>query len=75
MYHENTNTLPPLSRIEVPTALALFRKDILPPPKEWVENNYNLKQWTEIPKGGHFTAFEEPILFSDDVRKFFHALK
>jgi len=75
MYHENTNTLPPINKIEVPTALALFPKDILLPPKEWVEKNFNIKQWTEMPRGGHFTAMEEPALFTDDVRKFYRTLR
>lgn len=74
MYYENTHSLPPMGKIGVPTGIALFAKDILPPPKEWVAQNLNLVHWTEIPRGGHFTAMEEPELFADDLRGFFGSL-
>lgn len=75
MYYENTHTLPPIGKIEVPTGIALFAKDVLLPPKSWVEKNLNLVHWSEIPKGGHFTAMEEPILFTDDLRKFYRIFR
>src|SRR5690554_645182 len=71
IYYENTHSLPKLGKITVPTGLALFSKDVLPPPRNWVKNNLNLVQWTEIPEGGHFTAMEAPQLFSNDVINFF----
>lgn len=55
----------------VPAAFASFPKDINPPPREWVERRLNLKQWTEMPRGGHFAAMEEPELLAEDIRKFF----
>lgn len=60
---------------DVPTAFASFPKDLLPPPREWVERFFNLQQFTEMPSGGHFAAFEEPELLADDIRKFFTTLK
>lgn len=59
----------------VPAAFAAFPKDINPPPREWVERRLNLAHWTEMPRGGHFAAMEEPTLLADDVRSFFHDLK
>ncbi len=58
-------------RIEVPTGIAVFPKEILRYPRKWVERHYNVTQWTEYEKGGHFAALEEPEAFVDDVRKFF----
>ncbi|WP_059043060.1 epoxide hydrolase family protein [Paenibacillus rubinfantis] len=75
LYYENTHTLPPLGYITVPTALALFKADILPPPKEWVMRNLNISRWTSIPRGGHFTAMEEPELMADDLRAFFRSYR
>jgi pimeloyl-ACP methyl ester carboxylesterase len=75
MYYENTHSLPPMGKITVPTALALFSEDILLPPKEWAEENLNIIQWTEIPCGGHFTAMEEPDLFIEDISKFYRKLR
>lgn len=56
---------------DVPTALASFPKDINPPPREWAERFFNVVRWTEMPRGGHFAALEEPELLADDIRKFF----
>ena len=57
--------------IDVPTAAALFPKEIFLPPRKWAEARYNIVQWTEMPRGGHFAALEEPELYIEDVRKFF----
>ena len=44
-------------RVEVPTACALFPKELLAwPPKTYAERLYNVTQWTEMPRGGHFAA-------------------
>ncbi|MDF2544058.1 MAG: multidrug transporter [Herbinix sp.] len=71
MYYENTHTLPAIGRIEVPTGIALFPADLLLPPKEWAMQNLNITRWSLLPRGGHFTAMEEPELFADDIRAFF----
>ena len=62
-------------RIEVPTGVARFPKEIMRPPRRWVENHYNITHWTEMPRGGHFAALEQPQLFIEDVRKFFRTLR
>ena len=41
----------------------------------WVEAQYNLTRWTEMPRGGHFAAMEEPGLLVDDIRAFFRTLR
>ncbi|MCM3039702.1 epoxide hydrolase [Paenibacillus motobuensis] len=71
MYYENFHSLPPLGYIEVPTGIALFPADILLPPKEWVTRNLNVTRWTSLPRGGHFTALEEPELLAEDIRAFY----
>ena len=78
MYYEighGAPALKPGQRIEVPTGLALFPKDINPPPREWVERFFAVTHWTEMPRGGHFAAFEEPDLYAEDVRTFFRPLR
>lgn len=58
--------------IEVPTGVAAFPGEILPTAREWVEPIYtDIRHWTEMPRGGHFAALEQPELFVDDVRAFF----
>ena len=61
--------------IDVPTAAALFPKEIYLPPRRWAEARYNIVQWTEMPRGGHFAALEEPELYIEDVRKFFGSVR
>jgi pimeloyl-ACP methyl ester carboxylesterase len=60
----------PSKKIEVPTAVAMFPKDIINAPKDFAYRFFNVQQWTEMPKGGHFAALEQPILLADDIRKF-----
>ena len=69
-YHGNTFTLPPMGKITVPTAIAAFPRDVLPVPREWVERNYPVIQYTEMARGGHFTALEQPGPFAQDVSRF-----
>lgn len=71
IYYENTHSLPKIGKIVVPTGISLFSKDVLLPPKRWVENNLNIVHWTELEEGGHFTAMECPGLFADDVINFY----
>ena len=44
-------------------------------PRSYAERIYNITQWTEMPRGGHFAAMEEPVLLVDDIRKFVQSLK
>ena len=62
-------------KIEVPTGVARFPKELYKPPRAWVENHYNVTHWTAMPKGGHFAAMEQPELFIADLRKFFGSVK
>jgi pimeloyl-ACP methyl ester carboxylesterase len=64
-----------LERIEVPTGCALYPRELLRPPRVWAERAYNVVHWAEMPRGGHFAAFEQPELFSDDVRTFFRTVR
>ncbi len=57
------------NKVEVPTGVARFPKEIMRFPRAWVENHYDVVHWTEMPKGGHFAAMEQPELFVEDVRK------
>jgi microsomal epoxide hydrolase len=67
--------LAPGQRVEVPCAVALFPADIDHPPREWGERALNVERWTEMPRGGHFAAWEEPELMAQDLREFFRPLR
>lgn len=71
MFLEGGFTLPQGRRIDIPTGVAAFPKDLLAfPPREMVERGYNVVHWTQMPRGGHFASLEEPELFLADLRKF-----
>ena len=63
-------------RVEVPTGCAVFPEELLQwPPRSYAERIYNISQWTEMPRGGHFAAMEEPGLLIEDVRSFVRGLR
>ena len=63
-------------RVEVPTAAALFPAELLSwPPRSYAERIYNIKQWTEMPRGGHFAALEQPDLLIEDIRTFARSIR
>lgn len=77
IYYEN-RAVPmtePLGFVTVPTAGAIFPKEIYLTPRLWAEQSYNIVRWTEMPQGGHFAALEEPELLLEDIRAFFRELK
>jgi pimeloyl-ACP methyl ester carboxylesterase len=61
--------------IQVPCGLARLPKEVPMPPREWIERCYNLQHWSELPRGGHFAAMEEPELLAQDIRAFFRPLR
>jgi pimeloyl-ACP methyl ester carboxylesterase len=78
MYFENS--LAPLrlkqnERVLPPCGIARFPKEIAFPPREWVERGYNVIRWTEMPRGGHFAAAEEPELLAEDLRALFRPFR
>jgi len=64
----------PWKRTPVPAAVAHPPGDA-PLPREWAERRVNLEHFTELPRGGHFAAWEEPLLYAGDVREFVGELR
>lgn len=58
----------------VPAAFALLPSDISSPPREFAERFFTVERWTELPRGGHFTALEVPKLLAEDIRNFVRGL-
>ena len=63
------------NRVEPPVAVAVFPKEIAMPPRALAERGLNIRRWTEMPKGGHFAAMEQPELLAKDLREFFRPLR
>lgn len=59
-----------VTRVAVPTALAVFPHDLTHPPRSWAERTYNVVRYTTMPRGGHFAPHEEPDLLAADITAF-----
>jgi epoxide hydrolase len=55
----------------VPTAALVFAHDISI--RRYIENDHNITRWTDVERGGHFAAMEEPEILVADIREFFAA--
>jgi epoxide hydrolase len=65
----------PESPSPVPTAVAVFPRDIFVPIRRLAEPNHNIVRWTEFDRGGHFAALEEPDLLIGDLRESFRGFR
>jgi pimeloyl-ACP methyl ester carboxylesterase len=62
--------------LSIPTGFTTFPGEIWRTPRSWAENSYpNVTYFNEVDRGGHFAAWEEPELFSDEVRAAFRSLR
>jgi epoxide hydrolase len=75
LYWERQHSADRPEYVAVPTGVARFPKEPLHFPRPWVERSYNVTHWTEMPRGGHFAAMEQPELFVADVRAFFATVR
>lgn len=62
-------------KVEVPTGVAVFPKEPWRVPRNWAEQRFNITRWTELPKGGHFAALEQPGLLSQEIGEFFRTVR
>jgi pimeloyl-ACP methyl ester carboxylesterase len=61
---------------KVPVAVSIFPGEIYRAPKSWGELNFHkLIYWNEVTKGGHFAAWEQPEIFSEEIRSAFRSLR
>jgi pimeloyl-ACP methyl ester carboxylesterase len=62
--------------VSVPAAVTIFPGEVYKPPRSWTQRAYkNLIYYNRVDKGGHFAAWEEPQLFSVEVRAAFRSLR
>ncbi len=62
--------------VTVPAAVSVFPDELYPAPRSWSERAYpKLIHYNKLPKGGHFAAWEQPKLFTEDVRAGFRSLR
>jgi pimeloyl-ACP methyl ester carboxylesterase len=62
--------------VSIPVGFTTFPDEIFRAPRSWAEKSYpNLTYFNEADRGGHFAAWEEPELFSEEVRAAFKSLR
>jgi pimeloyl-ACP methyl ester carboxylesterase len=62
--------------VKVPTAVSVFPDELYPAPRSWAERAYpKLIHYNRLDKGGHFAAWEQPKLLSEEIRAGFRSLR
>jgi pimeloyl-ACP methyl ester carboxylesterase len=68
--------IPPGGTVNVPTGYAAFPKEIVRPPRSLAATMYtDLRRWTDMPRGGHFAAMEQPAALAGEIQAFFRTLR
>jgi pimeloyl-ACP methyl ester carboxylesterase len=76
LYWENKLSYLGVKGVSVPVAVSIFPDDICPAPKSWAQRAYpKLIHYNKLEKGGHFAAWEQPKLFSEELRAGFKSLR
>lgn len=75
LYWESFARIKP-GEITLPAGISVFPKEITPSPRAWVERRMkNIVHWNELPRGGHFAAWEQSHLFVDELRECFRPMR
>ncbi|MBT2393617.1 epoxide hydrolase [Streptomyces sp. ISL-1] len=76
LYGENTSQFFSAKGITIPVAVSVFPDELHQAPRSWTEQAYpNLIHYNQLPKGGHFAAWEQPELLVDELRTGFRSLR
>jgi pimeloyl-ACP methyl ester carboxylesterase len=76
IYWENKSAFFAPKHIAIPAAFSAFPDEVFQAPRSWAEQAYSkLVYYKKHEKGGHFAAWEQPELYSDDVRAAFKSLR
>jgi pimeloyl-ACP methyl ester carboxylesterase len=76
LYWENKLNFFEPKHVPIPVAVSVFPDEIYAAPRSWTERAYSkLIYFNKLDKGGHFAAWEQPKLFSAEIRAAFHSLR
>jgi pimeloyl-ACP methyl ester carboxylesterase len=77
LYWENKADFFNAKNIAIPFAISVFPDELYQAPRSWAESAYphNLIHYNQLDRGGHFAAWEQPQLFSEEIRASFRALR
>jgi pimeloyl-ACP methyl ester carboxylesterase len=75
LYWESFGSFAP-QVVELPVAVSQFPKEIIPAARKWAERVFPaLAHWGDMPKGGHFAAWEQPEAFVAELRAGFATMR
>ena len=76
LYWENTLGFFDVKHVSIPVAVSVFPDELYQAPRSWAERAYpKLIYYNQLDKGGHFAAWEQPELFTSEVRAAFRSLR
>ncbi|MDP9304031.1 MAG: epoxide hydrolase [Actinomycetota bacterium] len=76
LYWENTLGFFDVKGVTVPAAVSVFPRELYQAPRSWAEQAYpNLIYFNEVDEGNHFAAWQEPDIFTTEVRAAFKSLR
>ena len=76
LYWENKLGFFDVKGVKVPAAVTVFPRELYQAPRSWTEKAYpNLIYFNEVGKGNHFAAWQEPQLFTEEIRAAFRSLR
>jgi pimeloyl-ACP methyl ester carboxylesterase len=76
LYWESYHTAFKNEQFEIPFGLSIFPHEVMRPSRRWAEPSYRkLIYWNEVEAGGHFAAFEQPVIFVREMRSWLHAVR
>src|SRR2546429_6597431 len=77
LYWENKADFFDAKNITIPFAISVFPQELYQAPRSWAERAYpnNLIHYNRLDRGGHFAAWEQPQLFSEEMRTSFRSLR
>ena len=76
LYWENKLSFFSVKGVFIPVAVSEFPDEVYPTPRSWAERAYpKLIHYNKLDKGGHFAAWEQPQLLSQEIRTGFRSLR
>ena len=76
LYAENTTSFFGINNVKLPVAVSVFPDELYPAPRSWTEQAYpHLIYFHEVDRGNHFAAWQEPDLFTTELRAAFRPLR
>ena len=65
-----------MAPLGLPVGISIFPREILRPSRRWAERRFSrIVHWNELERGGHFAAFEQPVMFVGELRDCFRQMR